>query len=342
MEPSGIERMAASELDPDEFVRRFVSENTPVILEGALSEAWASTFAWTPGTLSALAPHGASVRVAPLMADGRDKWVESSSLWPGSETWEPLPGVIHHDRVLAVAAARIEVSLADFAASLRGEGRLPPLYADGASNLERSFDFLAQHVPQPPAVGQSLSFRRVDLWLGGRTLSTLHFDNYENLFVQLVGHKEFVLCPPGDTSRLVDGRLRKAYATWIADDAGSGHFERTEEGGSAEAVMNYAAYDIDGPPAKYAAAAAKLHRVIVRVGPGEVLYIPFGWWHQVRAVPAENGLCASAAAFYEPFFCRLQPKSMTCPGPLLVNPKYKELCRRLKLDESDSEGDGRA
>ena len=75
-----------------------------------------------------------------------------------------------------------------------------------------------------------LDFKRTDLWLGSETLSTLHFDNYENLFAQLVGEKalfhrltgalgldlgqDFLLCPPGDTPLLADGRLRKAYATW--------------------------------------------------------------------------------------------------------------------------------
>jgi len=316
-------------------VVRFVAENTPVVLEDALSEGWSRALTWTPERFAAAAPEGTLLRVAPLMADGRDKWVESADLWPGAAQAEALPGVIHKDRVLAVAAARIDVSAEDFAASLRGEGSLPSLYADGASNFEHSFKFLAEDVPEPPAVGASLLFRRVDLWLGSRTLSTLHYDNYENLFAQLVGEKVFVLCPPGDTGKLVDGRLRKAYAKWNPEDGG---FERCESGLSEEAVLNYAAYDIDAPPQEYEERAAKLRRTTVRVRAGEVLYLPFGWWHQVRGVPAEHGLCASAASFYEPFFVRLQPKALTKPGPLLPNPKYRKICARLHLDSSDDEG----
>merc|ERR1711865_467315 len=168
-------------------------------------------------------------------------------------------------------------------------------------------------------------------------LSTLHFDNYENLFAQLVGEKEFVLCPPGDSSKLCDGRLRKVYASWCSED---GSFQRVESGISKEAVMNYAAYDIDAPSAEYAERASKLRRTVVRVRAGEILYLPFGWWHQVRAVPDENGLCASMAYFFDPFFVRLQPKGLTKVGPLLPNPKYRKLCERLHLgDSSDEEGE---
>eukprot|EP00434_Breviolum_minutum_P043818 symbB.v1.2.039078.t1/scaffold6336.1/size18949/2 len=136
--------------------------------------------------------------------------VEEISLWPPAEL-ESLPGVIHKDLVLAVAASRIEVTIKDFVASLRKQGNWPLLYADGASNLQRSFDFLRSKLPGHPALGELLLFNRTDLWLGSSTLSTLHFDNYENLFSQLVGEKEFLLCPPGDTPLLADGRLRKAY-----------------------------------------------------------------------------------------------------------------------------------
>jgi len=334
-----VQRASAASLGPDEFVRRYVAENTPVILEGALDEEWSRTLAWTPDRLAASAPPGTTVKVAPLMADGRDKWIESSDLWPGASELEPLPGMIHTDRVLAVAAARIEVPVDEFAASLRGDGPLPSLYADGASNLEHSFEFLSKEIPPPPEVGSSLLYKRTDLWLGSHTFSTLHFDNYENLFAQLVGEKEFLLCPPGDSRFLVDGRLRKAYARW-SSEGGAHRFERTDRGLSDETVLNYAAYDVDNPPAEYAERAARLRRTVVRVREGEVLYLPFGWWHQVRAFPADHGLCASAASFFEPFFVRLQPKGLSKPGPLLPNPKYGKLCQSLGLGDSDDEEEG--
>lgn len=331
-----IVRVPASSLTSEDFIRTYVAENTPVILTGAFPEGWDHSLSWTPDKLASLAPDGARVRVAPLDADGCDKWIENTDLWPGVHELEPLPGVVHEDRVLAVAAERIEVAAADFAAALRGEGSLPAVYADGANNASHSFGFLAETLPGAPAVGDSLLFKHVDLWLGGRTRSTLHYDNYENLFAQLVGEKEFLLCPPGDTSYLVDGRLRKAYKTWRGVDVG---FERMASGLSSEAVLNYAAYDIHAPTPEYAERAGKLRSQTVRVQAGEVLYLPFGWWHQVSGAPAEHGLCASASCYFEPFFVRLQPKAYTRPGPLIPNPKYRKLCERLGLGDSSDEED---
>ncbi|OLQ06196.1 JmjC domain-containing protein 7 [Symbiodinium microadriaticum] len=333
-----VERVAAADLTPDSFVQKYVVENTPVILTGALPKSWETALSWTPERLLEMAPTDAVVKVAPLPADGRDKWVESADLWPDSEA-EPLPGVVRSDVVLAVAASRIEVPMSDFVASLRGHQAMPACYADGAGNMQHSFSFLQSQLEGFPPLGESLIFNRTDMWLGGKTLSTLHFDNYENLFVQLVGEKEFVLCPPGDTDLLVHGRLRKAYATWEQTESGKGtpgSFKRTSSGLSSEAVMNYAAYDLDNPPSEYAEQAAKLRRTVVTVRPGEVLYLPFAWWHQVQASPARCGLCASVAAFFAPFFVRLQPRSLSTTGPLLLNPKYRQLCQRLGLD-SDSE-----
>ncbi|CAJ1450544.1 unnamed protein product, partial [Effrenium voratum] len=314
---TSVERVDAADLTAESFVQTYVAESTPVILRGALPDSWASALSWTPEVLRQLAPPDALVRVAPLMKDGRDKWVESAELWPGAAEAEALPGVVHEDLVLAVAASRIDVSVSDFVACLKGDNpQLPSLYADGAANMELCFGFLQSQVPGRPALGELLDFKRTDLWLGNRTLSTLHFDNYENLFAQLVGEKEFVLCPPADTPLLSDGRLRKAFATW-EPGANGGSFSRKAEGLSQEAVMNYAAYDIDDPPERYAAQAAKLRRSVVTVHAGELLYLPFGWWHQVRATPSSSGLCASAACFFSPFYVRLQPKSLSVVGPML-------------------------
>mmetsp|Transcript_24218 Transcript_24218/g.55297 ORF Transcript_24218/g.55297 Transcript_24218/m.55297 type:complete len:255 (+) Transcript_24218:215-979(+) len=134
------------------------------------------------------------------------------------------------------------------------------------------------------------------------------------------------------SKNLVDGRLRKVYYTWTGDD-----FERCPAGVSNEAVLNYAAYDIHDPPEEYKDRACALRPLEVEVGPGEVLYLPFGWWHEVYAVPYE-GLCASVSFMYEPLFVRLQPKHRPVLGPLMFNPKYRPTFEELGLME-DSEED---
>lgn len=85
------------------------------------------------------------------------------------------------------------------------------------------------------------------LWIGpGGTQTPLHHDLTSILFCQIVGRKRVLLVPPYDLTPLTQAR------------------------------GVYAARDAD-------ARDAELHAE-VEVGPGQALFIPIGWWHQVEAL----------------------------------------------------------
>ena len=67
-----------------------------------------------------------------------------------------------------------------------------------------------------------------------------------------------------------------------------------------------------------------LPTIAVTLGPGDLLYLPFGWWHEVHSHPdKERGnLSVSISHFYTPFYCRLGGKTCTTLGPLMRNPRY--------------------
>ena len=92
----------------------------------------------------------------------------------------------------------------------------------------------------------------VSLWFGpAGTLTPLHHDTTNVLFCQIVGRKRFRLIPPQETSLLPGAR--DYYAS--LDDAREGVLIKE-----------------------------------VVVSPGEALFLPVGWWHEVRSLDVSVSL----------------------------------------------------
>ena len=94
------------------------------------------------------------------------------------------------------------------------------------------------------------------LWIGGEGAFTpLHFDLTNNLLAQLTGTKRTVLIPPSQTRHL-------AHRRHVFSDV----------------------HDVTDP-ARLAAhpAARDILRYDLVLTPGDLLFIPIGWWHQVRS-----------------------------------------------------------
>lgn len=95
------------------------------------------------------------------------------------------------------------------------------------------------------------------IWIGpAGTFTPLHFDLTNNLLAQVVGRKVVTLLPPSETPLLANNRHV---------------FSDVHDVGDMERLKLY-------PDARFA------NRVEVVLHPGELLYIPVGWWHQVRSL----------------------------------------------------------
>jgi hypothetical protein len=91
-------------------------------------------------------------------------------------------------------------------------------------------------------------------WLGPKgTLTPWHHDLTNNLLVQVIGRKRVRLAPPWAFARMKNSR--HCFSDWGNEPLPTG------EG------------DADTPPV--------LETII---GPGEAIFLPVGWWHQVEAL----------------------------------------------------------
>ena len=94
------------------------------------------------------------------------------------------------------------------------------------------------------------------LWIGpAGTFTPLHFDLTNNLLAQVIGSKALVLLPPSETSKLANHRH-----------------------------VFSAVHDITDPDQlKRYPQAAQAFQYDVELNPGDLLFIPIGWWHQVAS-----------------------------------------------------------
>ena len=120
-----------------------------------------------------------------------------------------------------------------------------------------------------------------NLWIGpGGHTTCLHYDPFDGVLVQLSGKKRVVLYPPSQLYNLYPfhilnhlkygAKLRSGYSQIYPDAIDEKAFPRVKE--------------------------AQRHRYEVILNPGECLFIPAGWWHEVSTLG--DGLVCSVNQFW--------------------------------------------
>lgn len=124
----------------------------------------------------------------------------------------------------------------------------------------------------------------VNLWIGNsKSVTALHKDNYENIYVQILGRKHFVLLPPLSHPCVNEQRLQPA--TYV----------RREEDGQLELHMDnhgdavpFAIWDPDVPDITCTPFSHLSRPLRVTLNPGDMLYLPALWL--VTSPPPFEGL----------------------------------------------------
>jgi hypothetical protein len=102
----------------------------------------------------------------------------------------------------------------------------------------------------------------VSAWIGNRTTAAAHFDYSNNIACNLVGRRRFILFPPDQIANLYPGPLEPT------------------PGGQVVTMVDFAAPDAERfPDFPKAAASAQ----VADLEPGDILFYPAMWWHQVDA-----------------------------------------------------------
>ncbi len=143
-----------------------------------------------------------------------------------------------------------------------------PAFYIGSTDLDTYLPGLRRDndLSLPPAsAGQTAPL--ASIWIGNRTVAATHYDLSNNLAVCLVGQRRFTLFPPGQVANLYPGPLEPT------------------PGGQVVSMVDLRAPDLDRYP-RYAAALEQAQ--VADLTPGDVLFYPALWWHNVEALDRFN------------------------------------------------------
>lgn len=189
--------------------------------------------------------------------------------------------VRHGDYVAKAFTSQRQVASMSLSQYLDGlespSGELPPYVGN------QNIDGIGSLCRWPPYFKQLDAART---WLGpAGTITPLHCDYLENLFAQIWGRKRFTLYPP--------------------------HCAQVLQAKQANPRLYKSTFDPDAPDFQQFPAARGLRAVECIVNPGELLYLPAGWFHHVQSL--DLSLSANCWSRDRPLALRRRPVSSKQP-----------------------------
>lgn len=135
------------------------------------------------------------------------------------------------------------------------------MYYIQQQNIKKQFPQLPPAAIRPELLDQWKIVETTNLWISGKGCKTpLHYDSSDNFLVQLMGKKHITLFPPSESANL-----------YPAVDDSLPHCSR----------INIFYPDLSSFPLYMNAIKSKSE---FDLHPGDMLYIPIGWWHAVESV----------------------------------------------------------
>ena len=123
--------------------------------------------------------------------------------------------------------------------------------------------------------------------------TSLHKDNYENIYVQILGGKKFTILPPIEAPCVNEQYL--TCATYVAIDS---HIESSQKLLQPQLdiphqIIPFPTWDPENPRQRTSAFSRLARPMTIELSEGDMLYLPALWYHKVSQVCNNEGLCSS-------------------------------------------------
>ncbi|KAJ8029515.1 JmjC domain-containing protein 7 [Holothuria leucospilota] len=242
---------------PLRFHREWVSPNKPVIIKNAVT-SWPALEKWDLNYLSQILQNKkVSVAVTP----------------------NGLADAVYEDHFVLPEERKIKFE--EFVHLLEHQNNKDGIFyiQQQDSNLIREFpELLCDVDPEISWASEALNKKpdAVNLWIGSQeSVSSMHKDHFENLYVVITGAKHFILHPPTDQPFIPYEEFPVASYKEISE----GHFEI--EPSNPASVVKWIPVDPKKPDLLKWPLYSKVQPFHCTVHPGEMLYLPSMWYHHV-------------------------------------------------------------
>jgi jumonji domain-containing protein 7 len=269
---------------------RYVARNRPFVIRNGAKD-WKARKRWSAAYLSSVMA-AQTVNVALTPHGNADSVVRTPA---GAHIF-----VKPHERDESFEAVLRAIQRQELDESFAGPTRYAQTQND---NLRNEYETLFADVPKSiPFAKIALAQEpdAVNFWLGNsRSVTALHKDNYENVYVQILGRKHFVLLPPVEAPCVAE---RSVLAGTYAP-VGEGDDVQGEELGiridDPEEYVPFATWDPDVPTENTTPYSKYSQPLRVTLDEGDMLYLPALWYHKVSQSCDEEGLCCAVNYWYD-------------------------------------------
>ena len=249
----GIATLDMATLTSQKFQHRYWQPGVAVRITGLLQEQ-------APWTLDFLCQHLGDLHF-PVRQYGRERYQHDKRDWLDMGSGVPVRSL----------------SFRDYAAMIRnGEAHQQDLYLARCSLKGTPLEHASKLTQVEARMGLSFSVTALNLWCGvaGHT-SCLHYDPMDGVLMHLVGSKKITLFPPSQLYNLYP------FGVW----------NHLFYGPKRRAVYSQVYPDMPDFESFPRFRKALPHRIDLLLQPGEILFIPAGWWHEATSV-GEGLVCS--------------------------------------------------
>ena len=239
-------------VDAEQFLRAVVAPCRPVVLRGLVAD-------WPVVEAGRRSPAAFRDYVSGFDIGGpMEAFVGAARIAGKYYYGDDLAGFNFERRRMSLSQG-----LAAMVASL-GQDDAPSIYLGSVPTDDRLPGFSTQNPMSllGPTIGQRI-------WLGHASNVSSHYDTLDNLACVVAGTRRFTLHPPE--------RIGELYV---------GPIDHTMAGQPISLAASSAPDDARFPRF----AAVRDHALVAELQPGDALYLPKLWWHQVEATAPLNGL----------------------------------------------------